>query len=283
MNALHAGRNDACPCGSGKKFKRCCLPVQTLLEERGGVPLVPSFDAAAATANQQPAQPKPHGVPPWFVEESENRVLKTTAEHPFYVYGKGWTPACEIKDGDLIRTDIGWVTINGTTDTGRYEAVYNVRVADCHTYFVGAEGWGFGVWAHNAACLDIDRDARHGLDDHHDAMNAEAAAYLRGRQHPDMPLGVVPATRTTGPTREVRTNQGALDPVNPDGPALRTSTGEILRPDVQVLGTDGRVYVTEVTRYLPNGQVNVIYHQNREAELQAVYGSAWGGYKPIDI
>lgn len=20
------GRNDACPCGSGKKFKRCCLP-----------------------------------------------------------------------------------------------------------------------------------------------------------------------------------------------------------------------------------------------------------------
>lgn len=20
------GRNDACPCGSGKRFKRCCLP-----------------------------------------------------------------------------------------------------------------------------------------------------------------------------------------------------------------------------------------------------------------
>jgi len=22
------GRNDPCPCGSGKKFKRCCLPVR---------------------------------------------------------------------------------------------------------------------------------------------------------------------------------------------------------------------------------------------------------------
>jgi hypothetical protein len=22
------GRNDACPCGSGKKYKKCCLPVQ---------------------------------------------------------------------------------------------------------------------------------------------------------------------------------------------------------------------------------------------------------------
>jgi len=22
----HVGRNDPCPCGSGKKFKKCCLP-----------------------------------------------------------------------------------------------------------------------------------------------------------------------------------------------------------------------------------------------------------------
>jgi hypothetical protein len=28
--------------------------------------------------------------------------------------------------------------------------VYNLRVADHHTYFVGDEGWGFDVWVHNA-------------------------------------------------------------------------------------------------------------------------------------
>lgn len=27
-----AGRNDPCPCGSGKKNKRCCLPVQEAAE-----------------------------------------------------------------------------------------------------------------------------------------------------------------------------------------------------------------------------------------------------------
>lgn len=27
------GRNDACPCGSGKKFKRCCMDVPKLDEE----------------------------------------------------------------------------------------------------------------------------------------------------------------------------------------------------------------------------------------------------------
>jgi hypothetical protein len=28
--------------------------------------------------------------------------------------------------------------------------VYNVRVAECHTYFVGCPEWGFSAWAHNA-------------------------------------------------------------------------------------------------------------------------------------
>jgi hypothetical protein len=30
--------------------------------------------------------------------------------------------------------------------------VYNVRVSECHTCFVGGDKWGFSVWAHNAAC-----------------------------------------------------------------------------------------------------------------------------------
>jgi len=30
------------------------------------------------------------------------------------------------------------------------ETVYNLRVAEHHTYFVGSEAWGFSVWAHNA-------------------------------------------------------------------------------------------------------------------------------------
>jgi hypothetical protein len=32
---MHVGRNDACPCGSGKKYKKCCLPKdeERLLEK----------------------------------------------------------------------------------------------------------------------------------------------------------------------------------------------------------------------------------------------------------
>jgi len=35
-------------------------------------------------------------------------------------------------------------------DTGRWETVYNITVAEWHTYFVGAPEWGFSAWAHNA-------------------------------------------------------------------------------------------------------------------------------------
>ena len=37
-------------------------------------------------------------------------------------------------------------------DTGSWETVYNFRIADFHTYFVGCDEWGFSVWAHNATC-----------------------------------------------------------------------------------------------------------------------------------
>jgi len=37
-------------------------------------------------------------------------------------------------------------------DTGAEERVYNLRVAEYHTYFVGCDEWGFSVWAHNADC-----------------------------------------------------------------------------------------------------------------------------------
>ena len=32
-----AGRNDACPCGSGKKFKKCCEPKAHSLRNRGNM------------------------------------------------------------------------------------------------------------------------------------------------------------------------------------------------------------------------------------------------------
>ena len=44
-----------------------------------------------------------------------------------------------------------WVAVEPVEDTGDHETVYNVRVAEWHTYFVGTQEWGFALWAHNIA------------------------------------------------------------------------------------------------------------------------------------
>lgn len=42
-------------------------------------------------------------------------------------------------------------------DSGEDVPVYNLRIADYHTYFVGGSEWGFSVWAHNACQVQTNR------------------------------------------------------------------------------------------------------------------------------
>jgi hypothetical protein len=78
------------------------------------------------------------------------KVIRTTGEHPFWVYDKGWINASELQSGHRVSSHDGqWVTVEEVYDTGEYETVYNLRVADWHTYFVGSESWGFSAWSHN--------------------------------------------------------------------------------------------------------------------------------------
>src|SRR5262245_50365652 len=211
MPATPLGRNRLCPCGSGQKYKKCCLArVQARTPPRPagrsgehlGFYQTPAQVAATRElaavpppsgppTNGHPSGPtywahppgRPDAAPPaggewveyvfvkgkgwtherdlkpgdqyrlkgggWETVQPE-QVIRTTQEHPFFVQGKGWTPAGEIKPGDMIRTEDGWVPVSESKDTGQWETVYNLRVADFHTYFVGRPEWGFAVWAHNA-------------------------------------------------------------------------------------------------------------------------------------
>jgi hypothetical protein len=86
----------------------------------------------------------------WVLQVRE-QVIRTTCEHPFYVRGQGWRCTQELKPADqLLSHDGQWVAVEAVAETGEVTTVYNLRVANHHTYFVGCEGWGFSVWAHNA-------------------------------------------------------------------------------------------------------------------------------------
>jgi hypothetical protein len=92
-----------------------------------------------------------------FCNESEifelrigDRTIRTTATHPFYVKGNGWRDASELRPGDLLATNSSqWVEVEASRSTGKIEPVYNLQVADFHTYFVASTDRRVVVWVHN--------------------------------------------------------------------------------------------------------------------------------------
>ncbi len=79
------------------------------------------------------------------------QTIRTSSEHSFYAAGLGWTEASSLTTGMELLTASGeWVRVERVDDTGEWEVVYNLRVADHHTYFVGDDTWGWAAWAHNA-------------------------------------------------------------------------------------------------------------------------------------
>ncbi len=118
------------------------------------------------------------------------QVIRTTVEHPFYVMNKGWVTAAELKTGDLLSSHDGqWIPVEEVYDTGDYEEVYNLRVADFQTYFVGGEDWGFSVWAHNKCAWQL----------HEDDVTAALGAASKGEQ-----ITIRVTNTATGQVRRIR-------------------------------------------------------------------------------
>ncbi|WP_229785303.1 polymorphic toxin-type HINT domain-containing protein, partial [Promicromonospora citrea] len=82
------------------------------------------------------------------------QVVSTTAEHPFWVQGRGWVDAAFLRTGDLLVTPEGAtlplqdVQTEQRTDPDA-ETVYNFHVETHHTYYVYAGDT--PVLVHNAA------------------------------------------------------------------------------------------------------------------------------------
>ncbi len=76
--------------------------------------------------------------------------LRCTPPHLFYVREKGWTAAEDIEAGDELRMPDGrWVALDAKAEQSEPEPVFNFRVADYHTYFVGDAASGEAVLVHN--------------------------------------------------------------------------------------------------------------------------------------
>ncbi len=141
---------------------RSCFAAGTpLLTPEGSKPIEqfrPGDWVLAAPEDDPEAPPEPrlveevfHNYAPLMDLVVGGRTIRTTAEHPFWVRGRGWTAAHQLMAGDHLKSHTGrWVALDGVVGNLEAAPVYNMRVADYHTYFVGGVAWGFSIWVHNA-------------------------------------------------------------------------------------------------------------------------------------
>lgn len=80
------------------------------------------------------------------IKLTSGEVIEATSGHPFYIEGD-WVDAGELKVGDqLLGLDGERITVSTLSQAARETKVYNLTVANSHTYYVGLEG----VLNHNA-------------------------------------------------------------------------------------------------------------------------------------
>ena len=148
--------------GSASSLLQSCFAAGTpILTPEGSKPIEqfrPGDWVLAAPEDDPEAPPQPRRVEEVFENYSPIMLLTigcqaigTTAEHPFWVQGRGWTKAQHLMRGDRLKSHDGqWVVLGDVVSEQEAARVYNMRVGDYHTYFVGGKDWGFSVWAHNS-------------------------------------------------------------------------------------------------------------------------------------
>ncbi|MCA9259033.1 MAG: hypothetical protein KDA61_07530, partial [Planctomycetales bacterium] len=72
-----------------------------------------------------------------FAVRIGDEEFSCTSGHMFWVSGRGWTMTRHLEDGAPIHAAAGVERVVGVESYGREEPVYNLVVADWHSYFVG--------------------------------------------------------------------------------------------------------------------------------------------------
>jgi len=138
-----------------------CFPAGTPLLTPEGSKSIEDFRPGdwilSAPEHDPEAPPEPRRVErvcsnyaPIMALRVGGRTVSTTAEHPFWVRGRGWTAAHQLVPGDHLKAHDGsWMVLEGVENGGEAVPVYNLSVAEYHTYFVGDRTWSFSVWSHN--------------------------------------------------------------------------------------------------------------------------------------
>ena len=115
---------------------------------------------------------------------SNDEIVETTIEHPFYVQGEGFTPAGLVAIGNSIVTRAGpSLQVTAIEKHSSPHKVYNFEVRDFHTYFVSQSK----LWVHNITCRELWDEAKDFADSFrnvHKDLRPSTTVSIEVRGHP---------------------------------------------------------------------------------------------------
>ena len=104
-----SGRNDPCPCGSGKKYKKCCMPA-----DRPPVPLPHPNETVADVALG------------WISAHHEDALQEAFDEFMARAFRGGESPAIPEEFGQMVEINAGeWMLSEATMGSGRERRSFN--------------------------------------------------------------------------------------------------------------------------------------------------------------
>jgi hypothetical protein len=134
---------------STSSFHHSCFAAGTLVRTRDGRRAIESLrvgdvllteDTSTGRLEFQPVLAVFHNKPaPTLRIELGGDAVVATGIHRFWVAGKGWTMARDLKEGDLVRV-VGGAAKVGKVTGEKVQPVFNLEVASGHDFFVGKLG-----------------------------------------------------------------------------------------------------------------------------------------------
>jgi hypothetical protein len=124
------------------------------------------------------------------IEDTDTQTLRSTLEHPYWVWGRGWVQARDIRVGDRLLGSRDEELIVVDHDVRKQEADhYNLEVEDWHSFFVAQREGKVAAWVHNDCVLEA---MLKGWDDARDAISAfQNRLIARGVSQNDIMDGTV--------------------------------------------------------------------------------------------
>ena len=133
--------------------------------------------------------------------------------------------------GDQLVSSQGvLVPIESISNLNEITTVYNLRVADHHTYFVGGALWGWDVWVHNASCAPKEtKTLSQWLKDDPDLLDELRTQYKTKPQWQGIDPDSTPVFyRTKAEVDAIRQMPGESGGHHPHGLALGGPVGQTL-------------------------------------------------------